>query len=94
MKSKFSRWREQQITDSEPVNDVLWARTVARAPALALLNPEEVQRLRKLTILFLHGKSITAAGGLQLDRPMRLHIAAQACLLILYLNLDYFGFQF
>lgn len=88
---KFKRWRKKQITLGEPVNNALWARTIARAQVLEMLNPEESQRLRERTILFLHEKSFTAAGGLELDRPMQLHMAAQACLLILNLNLDYFA---
>ncbi len=88
---KFKRWRKKQITLGEPVNNALWARTIARAQVLEMLNQEESQRLRKRTILFLHEKSFTAAGGLELDRPMQLHMAAQACLLILNLNLDYFA---
>ncbi len=32
MFGKFKRWRKQQITQGEPINNALWARTLARAP--------------------------------------------------------------
>ena len=41
-------------------------------------------------ILFLHEKSIDGAGGLAVRDEMRMCIAAQACMLILNLDLDYY----
>jgi len=91
MFSKFKRWRKKQITLGEPINNALWARTLARVPVLESLSREESERLRQRTILFLHEKSFTGAAGMELDRPMQLHMSAQASLLILNLNIDYFA---
>ncbi|MCF6225431.1 MAG: zinc-dependent peptidase [Xanthomonadales bacterium] len=91
MFGKFKRWRKQQITQGEPINNALWARTLARAPVLESLSHEESERLRQRTILFLHEKSFTGAAGMVLDRPMQLHMSALACLLILNLNIDYYA---
>ena len=46
--------------------------------------------LRELTAWFLHSKSINGAQGLEVTLPMRVAVAAQACLLILNLDIDCF----
>ena len=68
----------------------LWRESLTSAPVLSRLSQREQRRLRKLTSLFLHEKVITGAGGLMVDSSMRVYIAAQACLLIMNLDLDYF----
>ena len=68
----------------------LWHESMASAPVLLCLSNREQRRLRKLASLFLHEKSITGAGGLIVDSTMRVYIAAQACLPILNLDLDYY----
>ena len=67
-----------------------WHEIMRSVPVLSRLDQREQHRLRKLTGLFLHEKVITGAGDLVVDSSMRLTIAAQACLLILNLDLDYF----
>lgn len=68
----------------------LWKACIASAPVLKHLDQREQHRLRKLASLFLHEKTFTAAGGLLVDSSIEVYIAAQACLLILNLDLDYF----
>lgn len=68
----------------------LWHANMASSPSLSRLDRRERQRLRKLASLFLHEKTVTGAGGLTVDASMRVYIAAQACLLILNLDLDAF----
>lgn len=46
--------------------------------------------LRELTTWFLHSKSINGAQGLDVTLAMRVAVAAQACLLILNLDIDCF----
>ena len=46
--------------------------------------------LRELTTWFLHSKSINGAQGLDVTLPMRVAVAAQACMLILNLDIGYF----
>ena len=46
--------------------------------------------LRELSTWFLHSKSIIGVQGLNVTMPMRVAVAAQACLLILNLDTDYF----
>ena len=59
---------------------------------LMLQGPDAVQRayLCELTTWFLHSKAINGVHGLEVSLPMRVAVAAQACLLILNLDTDYF----
>lgn len=68
----------------------LWRATLERYPFTRVLTPEEARRLRELAILFVHEKAIHGAGGLPVGDDMRLAIAAQACMLILNLGIDYY----
>jgi MtfA peptidase len=67
------------------MDDALWARATA---GLAFL--PRTQKLRELVLLFLAEKEFTGAHGLELTDEMRVSIAAQACLPILELGLDWY----
>ena len=85
---KLYRRRRQLRRHALP--DAAWHATVARLPLLQSLTPTEQQRLRELTTLFLARKQMNGAGGLALTLEMKLHIAAQACLLILNMDIEYY----
>jgi Mlc titration factor MtfA (ptsG expression regulator) len=75
------------------IPDALWEETLVQCPILGRLDADARRRLRDLALLFLHEKSLEAAGGLVLDDAMRVRVAALACLPILELGLDcYDGF--
>lgn len=57
---------------------------------MASLKPDEKARLRALADAFLHAKSFEGAAGLAVTESMRVEIAAQACLPILELGLDWY----
>lgn len=86
----LKRWWRARIIARAPLDSAQWQRTLERLPFLRGLSVEERERLRQSVILFLHHKSIHGAGGLELDREMQLLIAAQACLPILNLDIDYY----
>ncbi|MGB5064620.1 MAG: M90 family metallopeptidase [Candidatus Competibacter sp.] len=67
-----------------------WWPAVAALPLADRLSPTERERLRDLATLFLHEKALEPAGGLELTPEMGPRIAAQACLPILNLGLDYY----
>ncbi len=67
-----------------------WRRVCRKTDLLRRLSRPERVRLRALTTLFLHEKTLNGVQGLVLDEEMRLIIAAQACVLILNLGLDCF----
>jgi Mlc titration factor MtfA (ptsG expression regulator) len=67
------------------MDDALWVRATA---GLAFLPPNP--KLRELVLLFLAEKELTGAHGLELTDDMRVSIAAQACLPVLELGLDWY----
>lgn len=87
----FRNWRRKRIRQRDTLPDSAWNDAVASLPLLGGLSGDELGRLRELVILFLREKELVAAGGVVLNDGMRLKIAAQACLPILNLGLDYYA---
>ncbi|HNC51342.1 MAG TPA: zinc-dependent peptidase [Accumulibacter sp.] len=73
-----------------PIPDCLWQSVVSALPFLAALDDAEQNRLRHLAEDFLAEKEFAAAGGLTLSDEICVSIAAQGCLPILELGLDYY----
>ena len=70
-----------------------WERLQADLPYLRGLSDAESHRMRELIAAFLSAKTFSGTHGLEPDDPMRLSIAAQACLPVLHLGLAaYEGF--
>ncbi len=90
MFAAIQRWWRRRIIERAPLDAALWQATLARLPFLRGLTDVERDRLRETVILFLHQKWIRGAADLQIDTGMRLLIAAQACILILNLDIDYY----
>lgn len=86
----FKLWRRERILKRAAFDESLWRSVLDRYPFTRTLSPDERARLREDVILFLHGKTLVGAGGLVLRDEMRICIAAQACMLILALDLDYY----
>jgi len=84
----FKRWRRQRILARHSIPDEVWAAALTAVPALARLTAERRDRLRELTLLFLHEKQFEAARGMALDEAKCVRIAAMACLPILELGFD------
>ncbi|TVP61075.1 MAG: zinc-dependent peptidase [Halomonadaceae bacterium] len=88
------RRRERRIIQGSDLGQPEWAGLCHSQRVLHRLSNKERERLRQLVILFLHDKQIVAMEGLELNRYMRWVIAAQACLPILNLGLDWYrGWQ-
>lgn len=83
--------RRKRIIREADLGDCAWQNVLDSLPVTHNLSRAEKQRLRDLVILFLHEKDFSGAGGLELTQHMRLVIAAQACLIILNLGIDYFA---
>lgn len=84
-------WRRRWVLRRAALPEEVWRAVVSGLPLLRGLSREELARLRELVILFLHEKEVVAAGGFVLDDGTRIKIAAQACLPILNLGLDYYA---
>jgi Mlc titration factor MtfA (ptsG expression regulator) len=83
-------WYRSRVLKNESLPVDLWRRVVARLRFLSELNNSELERLRECVTLFLNAKEISGAHGLVVTGEMRMTIAAQACILILNLDLDYY----
>ena len=90
MLKALRNWRRERILSRSTFDEALWRSVTEHYAFMRALSPDEQARLRELTILFLHEKAIEGAGGLELREEMRLCVAAQACMLILNLDLDYY----
>jgi MtfA peptidase len=78
-------WKRRRVLEKHRMEDALWRRATR---ALTFL-PEN-SKLKDLVILFLAEKEFTGAHELELTEEMRVAIAAQACLPILELGLDWY----
>ena len=84
------RWRMRRILKRHPIPHYIWQSVTRRVLVLRGLDAVQMAHLRELTTWFLHSKSINGAQGLNVTLSMRVAVAAQACLLILNLDIDYF----
>jgi hypothetical protein len=86
----FRDWRRRRILGQVRLDASLWQQTLNRYDFLRALSQQERVRLRDRVVLFLHEKAMHGAGGLPLRDDMRIAIAAQACILILNLDIDFY----
>src|SRR5215470_12884442 len=86
----FRNWRRNRILARETLDERAWSAALQRLPFTTRLSMEERERLKQLTILFLHDKRFSGAHGLHLSDAMRLHIAIQACILVLNLGIEFY----
>ena len=88
--SRLKRWRDQRTLRHYRIPLSIWNRVVQNITVLKRLSAPDRRRLRRLTSLFLRRKVIVGTRDLHVNDDMRVAIAAQACLLILNLNLEYY----
>ena len=81
----LTNWRRQRVLARHRIDDALWARATQGLSFLPA-----TPKLRELVLLFLAEKEFAGAHGLELTDEMRVSIAAQACLPILELSLDWY----
>ncbi|HSH07940.1 MAG TPA: M90 family metallopeptidase [Burkholderiales bacterium] len=86
----WTAWKRRRVLQKHRIDEALWRRIVLALPFLGELARDETKQLRELTLLFLSEKAFTGARGLALTDHMRVAIAAQACLPILNLGLDWY----
>ena len=67
-----------------------WRKLLAPWSLFGRLTADERERLRRLAGAFLEEKNLDPVGGLVLDHEMRWLLAAQACLPVLNLGLDWY----
>jgi MtfA peptidase len=82
----LTNWRRRRVLEKHRIDDALWKEATR---GLAFI-PDNA-KLRELVLLFLAEKQFTGAHGMELTDAMRVSIAAQACLPILELGLDWYA---
>jgi MtfA peptidase len=90
MREWFKRRRESRILEKRAIPDALWRLTLARFPFLGWRPDDDIAQLRDMSTLFLAEKEFSGAHGLQVSDEMAVAIAAQACLPVLKLGLEWF----
>lgn len=80
----------RRILRRHPIPHHIWHSVTRQIVVLRGLDAVQMAHLRELTTWFLHSKSINGVQGLEVTLSMRVAVAAQACLLILNLDIDYF----
>jgi len=82
-------WRPLRSQPAVP--DSLWQATLEHLPYSHALDSDTQAMLRESVLQFLRTKTFEGAAGLHVTDAMRVHIALQACLLILNLDFDYYA---
>ena len=88
--SVLRRWRMRRVLKRHPLPNRIWQSVTRRLLVLKGLDAVQMAHLRELTTWFLDQKSINGVQGLDVTTSMRVAVAAQACLLILNLGIEYF----
>ena len=84
-----SRHRER-VLERSPIRERVWRRIIDDRPLFDGLTVDELSRLKDLATLFLDEKDVHGAAGQEIDDRVRATIAAQACLPILNLCIEYY----
>jgi Mlc titration factor MtfA (ptsG expression regulator) len=82
----ITEWRRKRVLEKHAIDDALWQRATAGLRFLPA-----TLRLRELVLLFMAEKEFVGAHGIEVTDEMRVAIAAQACLPILELGLDWYA---
>ena len=90
MRRWLKQWREARTLERRAIPEPLWQLTLARFPFLGLRSDGDRALLRDMTTLFLAQKEFTGAHDLEVDDAMAVAIAAQACLPVLRLGLEWY----
>ena len=89
----WRRWRDDRICRKQAIPDALWELTLARYPFLTWRSADDLDRLRRLTTLFLACKEFSGAQDFVVTDEIAVAVSAQAVLPVLHLGLGlYSGF--
>ncbi|APV50659.1 hypothetical protein BWI17_13755 [Betaproteobacteria bacterium GR16-43] len=82
--------RGKPAAEAIAVTPELWLRATAPWLFMRGLHDEERERLRGLCERFLAGKHFSGTHGLEVTPLMKVHVAAQACILVLELGIEWY----
>lgn len=86
----WTRWSHRRAVARRAIPDLLWQSVLAQYTFLARRSPTDLRRLRELCSLFLDQKEFTTTRGLELSDEIAVTVAAQACLPVLNLGLEWY----
>lgn len=95
--SPFRAARRRRILERFPIDDELWAWAIKEHKIFRWLGsgagsaPGDRERLRELSTIFLAEKLFDPVGGVELSEELKVSIAAQACLPLLGLDMDWYS---
>ena len=84
--SWLTNWRRRRVLRRHRIDDALWREATGRFAFIP-----QTPKLRNLALLLLAEKEFSGTHGLEVTDAMRVSIAAQACLPILELGLDWYA---
>jgi Mlc titration factor MtfA (ptsG expression regulator) len=90
LRARLARAREARLLRRHPLADADWEAVVAALPPLARLSGDELGTLRRLATCFAHRTTFVGTHDLRVTPYMKTAVAAQACLPILNLGLDWY----
>ena len=90
MLDRIRTWRRRRIVDRHAPPATLWAEVLDSLPLMTGLSAPARDQLRELATLFMHKVQVVPAEGVMLSERDRWCLAAQACLPILNLGLDWY----
>jgi MtfA peptidase len=82
----LTNWRRRRVLRRHRIDDALWREATGQFAFIP-----QTPKLRYLALLFLAEKEFSGTHGLEVTDAMRVSIAAQACLPILELGLDWYA---
>ncbi|MBQ0721431.1 MAG: zinc-dependent peptidase [Gammaproteobacteria bacterium] len=86
----LERQRIRYTLRHHAIPETVWSELMCNADVFERLSAVEREHLRELSTLFLHRKTLSGVQGFNVSTAMAVAIAAQACLLILKLGLEYY----
>jgi len=89
--SPFRAARRRRILERSPIDDALWAWAIDGHRIFRWLSPEDRSRLRDLSTIFLAEKRFDPVDGVEFGDEFRVSVAAQACLPLLGLDIDWYS---
>ena len=87
----FRAARRKRILERSPIDDQLWAWAIKEHKIFRWLGEADRARLREFSTIFLVEKIFDPVGDVKLNEELKVSIAAQACLPILGLDLDWYS---
>jgi Mlc titration factor MtfA (ptsG expression regulator) len=89
--SPFRGARRRRALERHPIDDELWDWAIKEHKIFQRLNEADRVRLRELSTIFLAEKLFDPVGDVRIDEELKVSVAAQACLPLLGLDMDWYS---